>query len=148
MSCDLCGRNAVSYKAIVEGSKLNVCEGCAKFGKILERIKIPIIEEKKKVMVEKKPGNSESIVPDYNLKIKNAREKRKMTQKELAKAIAEKESLIHKIESKSLEPDLNLVRKLERFFKIKLIVKDELELIDKKKETKGNVLTIGDLLGK
>ncbi len=148
MSCDLCGKNLVIYSVMVEGSRLNVCENCARFGKVLERIRMPQIGEKKKVVFEKKPEISESIIPDYNLKIKTAREKRKMTQEELAKAIAEKESVIHKIESKTLEPELSLIRKLEHFFKIKLIAKDDLDIVDRKKEIKKDVLTIGDLLSK
>ncbi len=151
MGCDICGRNADLFRAIIEGSKLNVCEGCGKFGKILGRAGSNLRPVEKKKTVEKREETVESIVPDYNIKIKNAREKRKMTQEELAKAIAEKESVIHKIESKAIEPDLSIARKLERFFKVNLVIKGgdlDIESKQKKQESKSDVLTIGDLLSK
>lgn len=150
MGCDICGRNADLFRAIIEGSKLNVCEGCGKFGKILGRAGSNLRPVEKKKTVERREEAVEAIVSDYNIKIKNAREKRKMTQEELAKAIAEKESVIHKIESRAIEPDLNIARKLERFFKMNLIVKGDLDIDDKqrKQEARSDVLTIGDLLSK
>ena len=74
MGCDICGKNAVLFRTLVEGSKLNVCENCVKFGKVLERVNTnPNVKLKRKV-VEKKQEISEALVRDYNIKIKNARE--------------------------------------------------------------------------
>ena len=70
-----------------------------------------------------------------------------LKQKELAKMLAEKESVIHKLESGNIEPSLNLARKLERQLRIKIIEQHELGKEDNHKyKSKRTVLTIGDLI--
>ena len=87
------------------------------------------------------------ISRDYARIVKEAREKLGLEQHQLAERIAERESVIHRIESGLLEPPIKLAKKLEISLKIKLI---ELYV----EEQKGNVdfrnkaLTIGDLIGK
>ena len=46
-----------------------------------------------------------------------------LKQFELAQKISEKESIIHKIESDSEDPSIQVIKKLERLFKVKLIEK-------------------------
>jgi len=45
--------------------------------------------------------------------------------KDLAKEIKEKESIMARVESGKLKPTIDLARKLERFFGIKLVLRDE-----------------------
>ncbi|MBL7147905.1 MAG: TIGR00270 family protein [Nanoarchaeota archaeon] len=145
MQCEMCGREGEIVGAIVEGTMLKVCSNCAKFGNVVE-VKKPVVrEEVKRVVPIKHVEIVEIVVDDYSLKVKNAREKFDLKQEELAKQIAEKESVIHKVETGGLKPSLKLAKKLEQFLKIKLI---ESYTEEKKKnlDFRDSDLTIGDLL--
>ncbi len=153
MQCEMCGNNNKLVIAIIEGTEMNVCRECAKFGKIIKEIK-PEPKEKKKI---KKEGMEEVIKetpkkeiiqvinPDYGNIIKKKRESLGLKQEEFAKRINEKISLIHKIETGNFEPSIALARKIERFLKVKLIEQYEEEHGKLRKISSDN-LTIGDLL--
>ena len=82
-------------------------------------------------------------------KIKKARERKEITQEDLAKFIAEKESVIHQLESGKLKPNFKLAHKLEVFLNISLVDKVETKLKkDKKVDFKDGNLTIGDIITK
>ena len=139
--CDICGEERELLNAIVEGSLLNVCESCSKFGNVI------VVSHPKK---EEKPIKRSSvevinvIKPDFPTLIKEAREKLNLKQKDLALRINEKDSVIHKLETGSFQPTILLARKLERELKIDLV-----EIYQETHETinlKDNQLTIGDLL--
>ena len=147
MQCDLCGAETENlFRAIVEGTELNVCKDCAKYGKVIE--KKPIKEETKKQLtktIEPEKEIIQVIVPDFAQRIKKKRESLGLKQKEFAKKISEKESLIHNIETGSFEPSISLAKKLERFLKIKLIEEYE-EEHKKGSKTKTEGFTVGDLI--
>lgn len=143
MNCEMCGKSLEkSFKVEVESVEMQLCEGCSGFGKIIEKPKVMVFKRKKKIA--KKEEFYEAIVEDYTNKIKNARELRKLKQKDLANELAIKESLLHKIESGSMNLNLEIAKKLERFLNIKLIEKQKEE--HQKIESNNEVLTIGDLL--
>ena len=148
MQCDLCGAKTENlFRAIVEGTELNICKDCAKYGKVIEK-KVPIkVEEKKQFAKPAEPEKEiiQVIVPDFAQRIKNKRESFKLKQKEFAKKISEKESLIHNMETGSFKPSISLARKLEKFLKIKLIEEYE-EEHKQSSETKAEGFTIGDLI--
>ena len=143
MGCDLCGKEGILFKALVEKTELTVCEKCGSYGKILRKV-VPEIPKPKK-LIPKKPEVVEHIVQDYAGKIRQAREKLELTQEEFAKKIAEKESIVHKLESGSFEPSIPLAKKLEKMLHIKLVEAIEEETVN---ITKGKTtgLTIGDML--
>lgn len=142
--CELCGKRAKRVMdVVIEGSLISVCPACANYGKtvILERPnsesqrrikKIPLVEE------------NYLITKNYPQLIKQARESQGLLQKELAEKIGEKESVIHQLESGSLEPSAILAKKLENFLKINLI--EKYEETNKKISLSDTSLTIGDLL--
>ncbi len=140
------------YEAIIEGSLLNACISCSKFGKIVNVKKLEREEKKEKFRLSEQLKKNlrerfiDNIVPDYNLRVKRARENKSLKQEELAKFIGVKESVIHNIESKKLEPGVDIAKKLENFLDIVLIEKIENKEPEKKIDLKSNGLTIGDLL--
>ncbi|RME78609.1 TIGR00270 family protein [Candidatus Woesearchaeota archaeon] len=142
MACDMCGKNASTRPALVEGVELQVCSQCAKFGKPVE----------KKQVVKKQPRRfeepQETLVPDYSARIKRARESRGLTQRSLAIQLAQKESVIHNIESGSLIPSIDLAKKIEKHLGIVLleIVKPVVLEKEKTDKTSSQGLTIGDVL--
>ena len=143
MACDMCGKDSVLFKTMIEGSLLNVCENCSKYGKIIEKVeKEPV---KSKIIKRKIDEPNDFIVDGYFKIIKESREKKNLTQKELAMKINEKESVIEKIEQGKMEPDILFAKKLGNFLNIKLIEKIEIkERVNI--NFKDKVMTIGDLL--
>ena len=147
--CDMCGKETNLVVALIEGTELNVCSKCAKFGKILRRVieEKPIEKIGRKVIKEEADEEEiiEGIVEGYGKLIKEAREKLGLKQEDFAKKINEKVSLIHNIESEHHEPSLKLAGKIEKFLKIKLIEQTKLEN-DKFDKMTDNQVTVGDLI--
>ncbi|MEM4244704.1 MAG: multiprotein bridging factor aMBF1 [Candidatus Nanoarchaeia archaeon] len=152
-TCDMCGREGPTKKAIVEGSMMDVCSKCSMFGNVIE-VSPPKVDVKESPKPKPTPTTKPEpspvlvVVPDYAARVRAAREKMLYSQEELAKAIAEKESVIHKIESSQLEPPVKLARKLELFLKIELLKELKRDDSDKPKkfDLKDSTLTIGDLV--
>ena len=142
MMCNMCGKDTRLVKAIIEGTEMDVCKECAKFGKIVKRVKLVSKPKKKK---EEIPEVMKRVVSDYAARIKNAREKEGLKQEELAKKLNEKESIISLIEKGKFAPSLKLAEKLEKFFHIKLIEEVEEKSSDKEK-LKAAGFTIGDII--
>jgi len=141
MSCDLCGYSGELFRAQIEGSLMEVCKNCVKFGILIEK------EKEFNKLVKSKFRKDETVVllkENYNLLIKKLREKQNFTQEDLAKKLNEKLSLIHKIENKDIEPNEAVIKKLESFFRIKLTEEYKEEKV--KLDFKNSSLTIGDLL--
>jgi len=156
MQCEMCGSEPDSglLRVKVEGSVINVCERCARYGEVIAKVReAPVLtkaeERAKKQTRQATPVDQEGevvfvISADYAEKIKGGREKLGLKQEELAKKLNERDSLLSKIETGTMEPSIKLARKLERFFNIKLIEehKEEGKILAKEK---GNQTTIGDL---
>ena len=140
MVCELCGKHGQEVRALVEGTELTVCPTCARFGKILQKpvVKAPkVVAPKKEVL--------EVVVPEYAKLVREAREKSGMTQKEFARMLNEKESVLQKIENGTFVPPISMAKKLEKLLKIKLVTVEEEEKTTMQK-TKSGTLTIGDII--
>lgn len=149
MQCELCGKETNLFKALVEGTELTVCQSCGSHGKIL-RPAISAVQSKKIKKAKSKPQLPEeidTIVADYAAQIRKAREKQGLTQKEFAKKLNIKESLLHKLESTGFELGFDLAHKLERLLNITLVVKEKIESqVKGSQKSKSEGLTIGDLI--
>ncbi|MCK4589189.1 MAG: TIGR00270 family protein [Nanoarchaeota archaeon] len=150
-NCEMCGQETELVNAEIEGIEMTVCQNCARFGQVKDIPKEKIATLKK---TNQKPMRSEphlevteSIIPDYPKKIREAREQLGLKQEDFAKKINEKESLLHKMETGSFKPSLSLARKLEKLLGIKLIQQIEEEKFTTAK-TSSEGLTIGDLIKK
>ncbi|MFC1775115.1 multiprotein bridging factor aMBF1 [Nanoarchaeota archaeon] len=142
-SCDMCGKETELYECVIEGSTLKTCSRCSSFGKVLKK------PPKKHKKVFKKPEKKEKvlrIIKNYSQVIRTAREKKELTQKDFAKILSERESIIHKMESGQFRPSIKTARKLERILKIRLIeeLDDDSPVQSKRRRNEG--LTIGDLI--
>ena len=147
----MCGKKTEElYNALVEGISLKVCEMCAKHGKITEKVRPQTPAKKiKKTTAQPKPAEkeiTEAIAEDFAKKIRDARSKSGLTQKEFAKKINEKESLLHKLETGAFTPPILLAKKLQKILQIKLVEEIEEEITTPQKSGKEGPLTIGDLL--
>ncbi len=133
---------------MIEGTEMQVCRDCSRFGKVLGEIKFEQRKDKKQQRPNPPPDRAEiiqAINEDYPKMVKEGREKLNLTQKEFAQKINEKESLIHKIETGNFEPNLALARKLEKILNIKLVEQKELES-SWSNEQKKDSFTIGDFI--
>jgi putative transcription factor len=124
--CEICGKDKELFRAVIEGTEMNVCQACSGFGKVIKKIEKPKIEPKIKkpeVIARKEIAEEivQALVPDYTARIRKKREDLGLKQDELAKKLNEKVSLIHHIESGEFEPNIELARKIEKFLKITLV---------------------------
>ncbi len=146
--CDMCGKDASLFKTEIEGGILNVCKTCAKYGKVLRQIKPPATEkEKKKIIKEKaqEPEIEQFVVVNCGEIIRKKREKLGKTQKEFAKLLNEKESIIQKIETGSFTPSIKTAKRFEKILNVKLV--EEIEITgEPTQQKKTEALTIGDLI--
>lgn len=154
MICEMCGKKVSNLKTVlIEGSMLNVCPNCARFGKpVKPEIAATPVEIAQRLELREKRLRTKNVfenienelVDDYAKKIRDARTKMNLTPEELGKKINEKKTIITKIESKSMRPDENLIKKLETTLNIKLTEKTKTEKVETKRT--GGELTIGDLI--
>ena len=150
VQCNLCGKYADELvTSVIEGAEIDVCPGCSKLGKIVKRLVKP--SEKVNIQLSRKPVPVEEIiediVDDYASKIKNARESRGLKQEELARKLAEKSTLIHKIESGHMKPSIEFAKKLEKALNLVLIETKKSLLSGKKTAVSAKEgMTIGDLI--
>lgn len=146
MECEMCGKIGNVVKTKVEGTFLNVCNNCARHGKVVEKVEdLAGVSNIKRKTFSRDKEISEYIVPNYNSLVKNKREQIGLKQEDFAKKVNEKVSVIQHIESGKLEPSLKLAKKLEHFLGIKLIEKDDFEYEGGVRE-EASTMTLGDML--
>ncbi len=126
MRCEICGKKIMGkpMKTKIESSTMLTCNECSKFGKIQREPP----KSRKRSPARKKPRfeePSQEILEDYSQVIRQAREKNGWSREDLAERIYEKASVITRLESGKMMPDIKLARKLERILNIKLIEKIE-----------------------
>ena len=144
----MCGKKDDNLlKAIIENVELNVCKDCSRFGKVIGPVKKPEVREKPRFYQAPivKEEKSEILVENFHEIIKKKRESLGMSQKDFALKLSEKESTIHKLETGSFEPNLNLARKLEKILGVK-IVEEYKENFERQKQTKEEGFTLGDFI--
>jgi putative transcription factor len=151
--CEICGAeiSGASQKIVIDGSALEVCKGCARFGKPEDKWS-PV--PKKMVPVEraftvKRPKPRDhfkdlvELVPEFGRKIREAREGLGLSPEELGARIKEKAMLLKKIEREEISPEDEIRKKLEKELKIKLT--DQASETRVKSGSGGRGLTLGDI---
>ncbi len=136
MICEMCGRDVPQTRAvIVEGTKLNVCPGCARFG---ENYRSPsagsalvsqtVIDQRLKRRERRMKSKdiyagtaSVELIDDYGGAIRAAREVKGMDLEQFAASIQEKKGLLAKVEANNQIPDDKLIKKIEKALDIKLM---------------------------
>ena len=137
----MCGREAGLFRARIEGSLVNVCERCGRFGNVLE--KKAAYEPKKTNIINE--IEDDILVENFNKIVKSERERKGLTQEQLAKITNEKTSVIQKVENKEIEPSFKLIKKLEKYFRIVLTEKQQ-PIKEKIKHHEVKSFTLGDMV--
>ncbi|MBD3194005.1 MAG: TIGR00270 family protein [Candidatus Lokiarchaeota archaeon] len=161
--CPICGGLIWSggEKVLIEGAKITVCQSCASHGKkIISRPKsksrykrsnagsksYPKKSSSPKTYSKKYTSPNKVIIENYAEKIRKVRERRGLTQEKFAQRLHEKESLIRRIESAKTKPTLQLAKKIEKTYKIKLIEEADITEVktDRYMKRKGGT-SLGDI---
>ena len=126
-TCEICGKKVEKVRKVkVDHIVLEVCGDCEGFGEPVEEKLLPtrVAVREKKIFSHKKPERNVIeeyvLADDYPEKIRKSRQSLGILQKDLAKMINEKQSVISKIEGGEFTPDDALVKKLEKTLKIEL----------------------------
>jgi putative transcription factor len=159
MICELCGKEAGETRPTsIEGTQLRLCKECQKFGdkksaagkesptKIVIASRLEQRERRMRTRDVYQEEDSWELVDDYADRIRKGREAKGWKQDALAAKINEKHNVISRVESGSLKPTDDLVRKLEKALSIELMGK--VPLIKPEGKTAGKSLTLGDLIKK
>ncbi len=152
MQCELCGKETNElFLVLIEGTKLRVCKSCAKYGRVLSRVNaekhVDSNEHKRRVKRSDTPEPVYSFVDDFGKVVEDARLRKGWKQVELAKRLAIKESLLHKIETSDLEPSVDLARRIEKLLSVKILVEVPSDLSPMKStSSSSSALTLGDLV--
>lgn len=145
-SCQLCGEDSEELKkAKIEGAVMKVCSSCSDMGDVIEKKQKK--KKTKKKTKSRRPKDTQVLANDYGSRVKDAREDRKLSIKELADDLNEKASLIRKVEREDLKPEKALAKKLSSKLGITLYVNPEVsdhstESGDERDATVGDVADI------
>lgn len=137
-ACEVCGSplRASPNRVEIDGAVMVVCGNCARLGRQLgppqgQSPVSPISPLRarprprplpRQPVAQRVDEPEYEVDPDYNLMIKQAREKMGLSQEQLGSLLNEKPSVIRMVESKKLKPDMTLTRKLNHELKINLLV--------------------------
>ena len=161
MNCEICGKpiEGRPIRTKIDGSVLEVCKECSKFGRVqkdtpLER---KFVSRNKKGNPQKRPQARQNVqrrreepmdelVEDYNVIIRKARESKGWTREELGAKMYEKVSVINRIESGKMEPDVKLAKKFEKTLNITLIEKYEDMDLESFKSSASGPNTLGSIV--
>jgi putative transcription factor len=160
MICEMCGKEAGETKPThIEGIQLRLCKECQKFGdkkgsvskesptKIVIASRLEQRERRMRTRDVYQEEESWELVDDYADRVRKGREGKGWKQEDLAAKINEKHNVISRVESGSLKPTDDLVRKLEKALVIVLMEKVPI-IKSEGKSVKGKSLTLGDLIKK
>jgi putative transcription factor len=140
---------------VIEGANLSVCAKCAKLGSGYWE---PKPQQRKKRAIKSQPisylktkqrttvPETLELVSDAGYRVRQAREERRMSHEELGRKTKEKVSLLRKIESGKMSPDLALAEKLEHVLKITLRVPTIEPNVQPVMSSKPRGTTLGDII--
>jgi putative transcription factor len=162
LRCEVCGRGirGKPFNVMIEGARLMVCSECSKLGKACreEPGQKPAnlgarLTPKPVAVLTRKPqapkiDTTLELVENFDLKIRQARERLGLSHEDLGKRINEKVSLLRKIETGKMTPDNRLATILEHALKIKLIDVAKEEKVPQAglAKSSGRDVTLGDLV--
>lgn len=162
MRCEVCGKEIMGppQRQVIEGAKLTVCGKCAQFGSSEWATSRPAPVKatpsgwiqtspqpapRKRVRNDVETVESLELIEDYGKEIRKARQKLGLSEKDLAKKMQEKESVVKNLEKQELTPDNRLISKIKKYL--------SLDIVERIDADKGKILakatsakTIGDML--
>ena len=159
MNCEICGTEikGLPYKTKIDNSVMITCKECSKYGKVQHQPQKQRNNRNKKhnnnhyrsrrpqKSYNKRSEDEFELVDNYQKIIRQAREKKNLTQKKLGEKIYERESVIAHIETGKMVPTPQLARKIEKILNIKIIEKIESDEREYQDVRRFHEATIGDI---
>ncbi len=147
--CEMCGKSTELMKAEIEGVELNVCNSCAKFGKVKRSFQGS--RSSHSSFSSSHPVKQESpsfrIVSNFAQQIRTARERNGLNHEDFAKFLNERESVVAKWEHGDLRPPVELAQRLGKKLGLTLVEKDEDKMVEVEKQRKNQEeFTLGDFI--
>ncbi len=147
--CEICGRQTnKTYKTYLEGSKIDVCYDCL-VKHNLKPIESYNVVIKRNIFEPKDKEESLDIIDNYGKIIRQARDRLKLTQEEMAKKLGISLIKYRQIEHETIIPEKELLKKIEKILNICLINKnedDEDDDVDIIASTNTHEFTLGDIV--
>src|SRR3972149_2649723 len=153
MMCEVCGRELPRTKTVtIEGTVLNACPDCARFGTEAGPVASPARKPgvppavSERLPARGRPGTGRGGSAPGGpppRRIRAAGEARGWKQTDLGARINERVTVIAKLESGTMVPNDDLIRRLERALEIKLKEKAPAPVVRKATAREG--VTLGDL---
>lgn len=141
----MCGKEGTLYNTTVEGTSMQLCDSCKGYGEVTSKVGEENLQVHKRRTPRRYQESDEEIRTSYATIIKQAREKQRLTQEQLAHKTAIKLSQLHKYETSSQAPDIATAKKLEQTLNVSLITKRTEEDATLTRTTSGP-LTIADII--
>jgi putative transcription factor len=148
-SCELCGQETDSTQKVkIEGATLNVCDSCSDLGsqvKTASKGNSKTKKTKKKKRRSTTPSENKVLINGYGKEVKQARESKNLSLKELANKLNEKQSRVSKIEKEELKPGEKLAKKLSKELDVDLYTNAEVANYDQTDNADNRSATLGDV---
>ncbi|MDI3550452.1 MAG: putative transcription factor [Methanobacterium sp.] len=150
MRCEICGKKVIGkpLRTKIDNSIMLTCNDCSKFGKVQRET--PQTQRRGRAPTSRRRSYrsqepTQEVVEDFHKLIREAREKKGWSREELGEKTYEKVSVINRLESGKMIPDLKLARKMEKVLKITLLEKTDQAQIDDLNAAQLRKATIGDI---
>lgn len=152
----MCGREAPLRSVLVEGTRMAVCPNCAKFGvevaghatEVTGRSRITQGIEERAARAKPKDifqASELELVEDFGKRVREARQRKGLTQEELARKLNERQSILSRVEAGTQRPAEDLARRLERELGIQLFEAVAAQGAEPRSTPSGS-FTLGDLI--
>ncbi len=159
MQCEMCGSDRGRLRKVrVEGTVMNVCDNCARFGEEISpppqakstQSAAPVAERLQERQRRATPRDAlestEELVDDYGERVRHGREKKGWTRENLADKVSEPVPTIAKIEAGQLHPSDRAIKALQRELGIKLMEPPPKGQLPERSAASQRGLTLGDLI--
>ena len=137
----MCGKQGGLVTAEVEGVDMNVCPNCSQYGTVKRRADYVHVPQKR--IHKEQPFR---VTANYASLLRQVREKQGLSQEDFARFLQEKESIVAKWEQGRMQPSVDVARRLEKILGVSLVVEDVEQLVEREKNVRGDVLTLGDFM--
>jgi putative transcription factor len=153
----MCGREAPLRPAIVEGTRMQVCPTCVRFGVEVAGAKAEVTGRSRVTQaIEQRSARAQprdifqqmdkDLVEDFGKRIRDARNRKGLTQEELARRLNERQSVLSKVEAGTQRPSDDLARRLERELAVTLFEAVSPAEATASKPSAPGGFTLGDLI--
>ncbi|MFH0897624.1 MAG: multiprotein bridging factor aMBF1 [Candidatus Bathyarchaeota archaeon] len=160
MECEVCGRQIIgkALNIVIDGAKLVVCSECAQLSTpasqsyreeravVKKSAPAPRVRQQAVRTGETPIHDDLELVENYGSLVRKARENMGLTHDELSRKAGAKVSILQKLETGKMVPDLDLAKRLENTLKIKLLQPSSKVPVEERFSSKPSELTLGDVV--